>query len=104
MIRLPSPSATSCPELDASLARLNFNAELGEVLRACADEMDVVEDIYEVPGLEGALTDIGGRIARLYTMVAERELHAEVMGTAPPVETAVVATVMSDDDIDDALF
>jgi len=50
------------------------------------------------------LADIGGRIARLYTMVAERELHAAVLGTAPPVEQAVVATVMSDDDIDDALF
>ncbi len=104
MAGLGEQSKTAVREMDISLARLNFNAELGEVLRACAEEMDVVEDVYEVPGIEEALADIGGRIARLYTMVAERELHAEVMGTAPPVETAVVATVMSDDDIDDALF
>ena len=37
-------------------------------------------------------------------MVSERELHAHVLGTAAPVETAVVASVMSDEDIDDALF
>ena len=104
MDALGEQSKTAVREMDVSLARLNFNAELGEVLRACADEMDVVDDVYEVPGLDEALTDIGGRIARLYTMVAERELHAAVLGTAPPVEQAVVATVMSDDDIDDALF
>lgn len=104
MTALGEQSKTAVREMDVSLARLNFNAELGEVLRACADEMDVADEIYEVPGIEEALADIGGRIARLYTMVAERELHAEVLGTAPPVETAVVATIMSDDDIDDALF
>ncbi|MNL69235.1 hypothetical protein D3C87_1940630 [compost metagenome] len=54
--------------------------------------------------LEPVLADLGARIGKLYTMVSERELHAAVLGTAPPVDAAVVAAVMSDDDIDDALF
>ena len=56
--------------------------------------------------MKAALFDMDGTIidSEPYWMVAERELHAEVLGTAPPVETAVVATIMSDDDLDDALF
>jgi hypothetical protein len=101
---LGSQSQAAVGEMDASLARLNFKAELGEALRTCAMDIAVEGDIYEAPGIDGALADLGGRIARLYTMVSERELHAAVMGTAAPVETAVVASIMSDDDIDDALF
>jgi hypothetical protein len=104
MAGLGDQSKTAVREIDVSLARLNFNAEVGEVLRACAEEMDVADEYYETSGIEDALAEVGSRIARLYTMVAERELHAEVLGTAPPIEAAVVATVMSDDDIEDALF
>jgi len=104
MAALGEQSRTAIGDMDVSLARLNFNAELGEVLRACAEEMEVQEDVFEAAGLEHVLAEVGGRIARLYTMVAERELHAEVLGTAPPVEVPVVASVMSDEDIEDALF
>ncbi len=104
MLALNDQSRTAVGEMDISLARLNFNAELGEVLRSCADEMELDGDVFEAPGLGAALAEVGGRIARLYTMVTERELHAAVLGTEPPVEAAVVVAVMSDDDIDDALF
>ena len=104
MLALGDQSRTAVGEMDISLARLNFNAELGEVLRSCANEMELGEDVFEAPGLEEALADVGGRIARLYTMVSERELHAALLGTQPPVEAAAVTTTMSDDDIDDALF
>jgi uncharacterized phage infection (PIP) family protein YhgE len=104
MAALGDQSKTAVGEMDASLARLNFNAELGEVLRSCARELELDGPVSEAPGIEEPLADLGARIARLYTMVAERELHAEVLGTAPPVEVAAVATVMSDEDIDDALF
>lgn len=104
MAGLGEQSRTAVSEMDISLARLNFNAELGEVLRTCADEMEIQEEVFEAPGIEEALGELGGRIGKLYTMVSERELHAAVLGTAPPAETAVVATVMSDEDIDDALF
>lgn len=104
MLALGDQSRTAVGEMDIALARLNFNAELGEVLRACADEMELDEDVFEAPGLEEALVEVGGRIARLYTMVTERELHAAVLGTAPPMVAAAAATTMSDEDIDDALF
>jgi hypothetical protein len=101
---LSEQSRTAVGDMDASLARLDFKAELGEVLRACAEESASSRYAQPVDGLDAAIADLGGRIGRLYTMVSERELHAKVLGTAPPVETAVVASVMSDDDIDDALF
>jgi len=96
-------SEAALGDMDRSLARLDFNAELGEILRACADEF-LAEPARPVAGLETAIADLGGRIGRLYTMVSERELHARVLGTPAPVEAPVLATVMSDDDIDDALF
>jgi hypothetical protein len=104
MTALGEQSRTAVGQMDASLARLNFKAELGEVLRACADDIGVQGHVREAAGLDQALADIGGRIARLYTMVSERELHARILGTAAPVEAPVIAAVMSDDDIDDALF
>jgi hypothetical protein len=104
MDALSDQSETAISEMDRSLARLDFNAELGDVLRACAEELAVDDIATEAPGLDEAITELGSRIARLYTMVSERELHARVLGTAAPVEAPVVAAVMSDDDIDDALF
>ncbi|UIY29648.1 hypothetical protein LZK73_01560 [Neorhizobium galegae] len=40
MSALGDQSRTAVGEMDISLARLNFNAELGEVLRSCANEME----------------------------------------------------------------
>jgi hypothetical protein len=104
MDALSEQSGVAIDQMEHSLSRLNFKAELGEVLRNCADEISMVEAVEPSAGLEPALADLGARIGKLYTMVSERELHAAVLGTAPPAETAVVAAVMSDDDIDDALF
>lgn len=104
MDALSEQSGVAIGQMEHSLSRLDFKAELGEVLRNCADDISMVEAAEPSADLEPALADLGGRIGKLYTMVSERELHAAVMGTAPPVETAVVAAVMSDDDIDDALF
>jgi len=101
---LSEQSGVAIDQMEHSLSRLNFKAELGEVLRNCADEISMVEAAELSAELEPVLADLGARIGKLYTMVSERELHAAVLGTAPPVEAAVVAAVMSDDDIDDALF
>ncbi len=100
---LSSQSEAAVGDMDRSLARLDFNAELGEILRACADKFSA-GPASRAAGLDQPIADLGHRIGRLYTMVSERELHAHVLGTAAPVETAVVASVMSDEDIDDALF
>lgn len=104
MAELSEQSGVAITQMDNSLSRLDFKAELGEVLRRCANEIPTEGDVVVSAALEPVLADLGGRIGRLYTMVSERELHAAVLGTAPPVETAATATVMSDDDIDDALF
>jgi hypothetical protein len=101
---LSEQSRAAVGDMDASLARLDFKAELGEVLRSCAEESFVSENADRLPGTEAALAELSGRIARLYTMVSERELHAKVMGEAPPAETPAIVSVMSEDDIDDALF
>lgn len=105
---LGEQSRGATEQMNASLSRLDFKAELGEVLRACAEDIagEVARAGASEPSgdLEPALTDLGGRIAKLYTMVSERELHAAVLGTAAPVEIAAVAAVMSDEDIEDALF
>lgn len=104
MDALSEQSGVAIDQMEHSLSRLDFKAELGEVLRNCADEIAMVEAPEPSAGLEPALADLGTRIGKLYTMVSERELHAAVLGTTAPVETAVFAAVMSDDDIDDALF
>lgn len=104
MTLVADQSRAAIGEMDASLRRLDFQAELGEVLRACAEESLGYAGADLEPGLEAAFADLGSRIAKLYTMVSEREVHARVMGVAPPAETAAVATVLSDDDIEDALF
>ena len=104
MAALGDQSRTAVSQMDASLARLNFQAELGEVLRACAEDIAIPGHVHEAPGLAQVLAEISTRIARLYTMVSERELHARMFGSAAPVETPVMSVVMSDDDIDDALF
>lgn len=104
MDALSEQSGVAINQMEHSLSRLDFKAELGEVLRNCANEISMVEAAEPSADLEPALVDLSGRIGKLYTMVSEREMHAAVLGTAPPVETAVIAAVMSDDDIDDALF
>jgi hypothetical protein len=105
---LSGQSRDATEQMNGSLSRLDFKAELGEVLRACAREISqealISESADPSAALEPALADLGGRIGKLYTMVSERELHAAVLGTAPPAETAVVATAMTDEDIEDALF
>ncbi|WP_143102720.1 hypothetical protein [Rhizobium sp. NFR07] len=101
---LGEQSAVAIGEMDRSLSRLDFKAELGEVLRSCANEIAAVESDAPSMTLVPALSDLSARIARLYTMVSEREVHAAILGEAPPVASPAVTAVMSDDDIDDALF
>jgi len=85
---------------------LDFNAELGDVLADCSARAGELagHDLPDTAGLEDALADLGSRIARTYTMVSEREVHARIFGTA--VETPPApAVAQSDEDLfDDALF
>lgn len=88
-----------------TIADLDFNAELGDVLADCSARAgDLVgQQLPDTTGLEEALADLGGRIARTYTMVSEREVHARIFGTA--IDAPAAAAPQSDEDLfDDALF
>lgn len=89
-----------------TVADLDFNAELGDVLADCsasAGEL-VGRDLPDMSGLEEAMADLGSRIARTYTMVSEREVHARVFGTALEAPATAVAAQSDEDLFDDALF
>ncbi|MCY1665275.1 chemotaxis protein [Rhizobium sp. SL86] len=90
-------------QMNAALAKLDFQADLGEVLRRCAEDirLDPTQSL-SAEGLEAAIAVLGPRINRLYTMASERELHAAILGTVAPEEAPL--TVLSDDDLDAALF
>lgn len=89
-----------------TIADLDFNAELGDVLADCADRAGELlgHDLPDTTGLEEALADLGGRIARTYTMVSEREVHARIFGTTLDASPAPAAVQSDEDLFDDALF
>ncbi|MGQ3291705.1 MAG: chemotaxis protein, partial [Shinella sp.] len=85
---------------------LDFNAELGDVLADCSARAGALigHDLPDMTGLEEALDDLGSRIARTYTMVSEREIHARVFGTTLEMSSAPAAGQSDEDLFDDALF
>lgn len=89
-----------------ALGQLDFNAELGEVLAECtAAAAPETEAFGALDDLSAALAQIGPRIYKSYTMVSERDIHAEVLGRpadAPQVEAQVFDN--DDDLLDAALF
>ncbi|MCO5732920.1 cytochrome P450 [Rhizobium sp. SSA_523] len=103
LLRMSGDGQRGVEQMDIALSRLNFQAELGDLLSRCADEIRLMPNqSCSTEGLEAAIEVLGGRINRLYTMASERELHAAVLGTAAPDEAPL--TVLSDDDLDAALF
>lgn len=89
-------------QMNAALLKLDFQADLGDTLRLCAEEFAIDGEDLSLEGLEEAIAVVGPQINRLYTMASERELHARILGTAAQVESPPM--VLSDDDLDDALF
>jgi hypothetical protein len=89
-----------------TIADLDFNAELGDVLADCAARAGELTGpgLPETAGLEEAMAELGGRIARTYTMVSEREVHARLFGTPVDAPAAPVAAQSDDELFDDALF
>lgn len=103
LLRLTAQSETAEAETGAHLARLDFDAELGDVLRSCADLMGTDSGPLLFVGGNAGLSAIGHRILKLYTMAAERELHAKIFGKdAAPAAQSIAED--PDDDLMDALF
>lgn len=89
-----------------TIAGLDFNAELGDVLADCAASAgDLVDDAMpDRSGLEEAMAELGSRIARVYTMASEREIHARYFGGLVDAAPAQPVAMSDDDLFDDALF
>ena len=88
----------------ADILRLWDSANgIGEIMAACTDEAIVASQQWHQPmEMTPALAAIGNRIAKTYTMVAERNIHAAVFGDTVPADETPAA---SDDDLlEDALF
>lgn len=101
---LSEQSGTAIDQIEQSLLRLEFNSELGDVLRNCARDISVPRSEGAVETSHPSFVLLGSRISAVYTMASERELYAEVFGTAPLAIVTPIATAMSDDDLEDALF
>lgn len=103
LLRLTAQSETAEEQTTMHLAQLDFDVELGDILRSCADEMGAVPGVPLFVGDRDGLTEIGNRILKLYTMAPERDLHAKIFGTSSASPHGA-ATINSDDDLLDALF
>lgn len=104
LARMAAEGNKGVEQMNSALARLDFQADLGDVLRRCANEiaMDPSESL-DFQGLHDAIAVIEPLINRTYTMASEREIHAQLLGTQVPDE-APLTTMLSDDDLDAALF
>ena len=103
LLRLTADSETAEDQIVAHLAQLDFDVELGDILRGCAEEMGAVSHSPLFIGNREELAQIGRRILKLYTMAPERELHAKIFGTISSSMPHTAAT-HPDDDLLDALF
>lgn len=99
--RLTQEGRSGVSDMNSAMQRLDFRADLGDILERCAQDL-ASHETADPSGLGPAIEIVGPRINKLYTMASERELHAAVLGTAPPEEAPL--TVLSDDDLDAALF
>jgi hypothetical protein len=107
MAALRSCSADVSSAATDKMANLDFKAELGDILADCSMQSGNLLDPsrLDASGLDEALAELGGRIARTYTMASEREIHAQVFQTVLDISPASSAAPASDEDLfDEALF
>lgn len=104
LVNLAAQSETAEEQTGVHLARLDFNAELGDVLRECAEQLSSYDGVALQAERSAALTEVGNRILGLYTMASERELHARIFGAGISQAATPSSTTSDDDDLLDALF
>jgi uncharacterized protein YukE len=98
-------------QMQNTIRKLDFQAELGEILDRCAEQIaeEAPAALPDTSDIEGPMIEVGAGIGRLYTMAAERELHADIFGAPPAAAinqaTAVTGVPASDEELfEDALF
>lgn len=89
----------------SSLSRLDFKSGLGDVLNDCTKEASLLAGPphADLTGIEEAMADIGPMIAKIYTMAAERTVHAQIFD-ANINDGAADVSATEDLDLDAALF
>lgn len=84
---------------------LDFRAGIGETLASCTQEAGAVRRaIRDMSGLEAPVALISERIFKVYTMAAEREIHASVFGVINRIGESVQAAANDEELFADALF
>lgn len=84
---------------------LDFRAGIGETLASCTQEASRARrQPADLKGLEEPLAVISERIFKIYTMAAEREIHAAVFGVVGPVVMGGAAPSNDEELFADALF
>lgn len=98
-------------QMQNTIRKLDFQAELGEILDRCAEQIaeEAPAALPDTSDIEGPMIEVGADIGRLYTMAAERELHAHIFGAPPAAAinqaTAGTGVPASDEELfEDALF
>jgi methyl-accepting chemotaxis protein len=94
-------------KVSAALSTLDFESELGDVLRDCvAVARDLGAQSYSDASVLGSSADgLSARIYKIYTMASERDLHREIMPINEMADEPVAKAPMTDEDLfDDALF
>lgn len=98
-------------QMQNTIRKLDFQAELGEILDRCAEQIaeEAPAALPDTSDIEGPMIEVGAGIGRLYTMAAERELHAHIFGAPPAAAinqaTAGTGVPASDEELfEDALF
>lgn len=84
---------------------LDFRAGIGETLASCTEEAGRARRPFaDMNGLEAPLAVISERIFKIYTMAAEREIHAAIFGVMSPVAESGAAPSNDEELFADALF
>ncbi|TXI11023.1 MAG: hypothetical protein E6Q76_03090 [Rhizobium sp.] len=102
-LRLCGETMTS--QVAEVIGGLDFRAGIGETLASCTSEAGYARRAFaDMAGLEAPLAAISERIFKIYTMAAERDIHAAVFGVTAPVVNDDPAPSSDEDLFADALF
>ncbi|TCL69747.1 chemotaxis protein [Rhizobium sp. BK251] len=96
-------------KIGLSIAKLDFQHDLGEVLTHCADYLNDMAgaEMADISDLAEAVAPLDQKVFKLYTMMQERTVHRSILPAGEAVASAPVETPKANDDEDlfaDALF